>query len=220
MSISLIIILIVLILWSLWGYFSSNVEQARYTVLEKKNGYEIRSYPKHIVAQTTVVGDYRTSLNTGFRIVAGYIFGGNIKKEGIAMTAPVVAREPDNSSDVYVNEKIAMTSPVVATKVSVNNEVRSRVISFGMPHTYTTLESLPIPTDNRVKLVEILEEKYAVKRFSWLATEKRVDGFEKQLIEQLEKDNIETLGTVAYAGYNAPWTPPWMRRQEVLVKVK
>ncbi len=203
----LIIILIILVLWSLWGFFSSRVEHAEYSILEKKKGYEVRLYPKHIVAQTTVEGDYRTALNTGFRIVARYIFGGNVKKQGIAMTAPVVARE-------NVNQKIAMTSPVMATESN-----GSRVISFGMPKSYS-METLPIPTDDRVKLVQIPEEKYAAKRFSWFATEVRVDHFEKLLIEQLKKDNIEILGSVAYAGYNAPWTPPWMRRQEVLVKVK
>jgi len=135
------------------------------------------------------------------------------------MTAPVVARESSITSDISNNEKISMTSPVIAKKISNDNNIESRIISFGMPHTYT-LESLPVPIDARVKLVEIPESKFAVKRFSWLATEKRVSRFEKKLIEQLKNDDIEILDTVAYAGYNAPWTPPWMRRQEVLVKVK
>ena len=203
----LIIILVVLILWTFWGYFSSRVEQAQYSVVEKKKKYEVRLYPKHIVAQTTVAGDRRTSLNNGFRIVAGYIFGGNEKKQSVAMTAPVVARES-------VSEKIAMTSPVVATKSG-----DSRIISFGMPRSYT-LGTLPMPTDSRVKLVEIPEEKYAVMKFSWLATEKRVQRFERELAVALSIDHVETLGVVAYAGYDAPWTPPWMRRQEVLVKIK
>jgi len=57
------------------------------------DGYEIREYPSHIVAQTTVQGLYSESLRTGFSIVAEYIFGGNTKKESIAMTAPVVAQK-------------------------------------------------------------------------------------------------------------------------------
>lgn len=190
----LTIILILLALWTLWGFFSSRVEQAEYSVLEKKKGYEIRLYPKHIVAQTTVEGDYRTALNTGFRIVARYIFGGNEKKHSVSMTAPVVA-----------------------TKVSESN--LTQVISFGMPRSYT-LETLPTPTDSRVKLVEIPPEKYAVKKFSWLATRGRVEKFERELVLALSADHVETLGVVAYAGYDAPWTLPWMRRQEVLVQVK
>jgi len=212
MTILLVLILIVLTLWTLWGYVSSRVEQAEYSILEKKKGYEIRLYPQHIVAQTTVEGDYRTALNTGFRIVARYIFGGNIKKQSVAMTAPVVARED-------ASQKIAMTSPVVSTQHSLENKNGTRVISFGMPKSYT-LETLPIPTDSRVKLVQIPAEKYAVKKFSWFATEKRVKKFEGELLSMLATDHVETLGVVAYAGYDAPWTPPWMRKQEVLVKVK
>jgi hypothetical protein len=103
----LIAIIIIAVLWSVWGYVSSRVEQADYTVLQSMNGYEIREYPAHIVAQTTVQGAQREAMSTGFRIVAGYIFGANTKKESIAMTAPVVAEKS--------SESIAMTAPVVAT---------------------------------------------------------------------------------------------------------
>ena len=87
----IIAFVVVIGLWSVWGFFGSRVEQADYTVLKKMDGYEIREYPQHIVAQTTVQGSYRESMNNGFSIVAGYIFGDNTKKERIAMTAPVVA---------------------------------------------------------------------------------------------------------------------------------
>lgn len=202
---TLITIIVVLVLWSAWGYFSSRVEQAEYTVIKKADGYEIREYPKHIVAQTTVTGTRSEALNEGFRIVAGYIFGGNIKKEGIAMTAPVVAKKSEN---------IAMTAPVVAS-----TEGSSQVISFGMPKSYT-LETLPTPTDLRVKLVEVPTEKFAVLKFSWFRTDARLKRMEERLIADLKRDNIDTIGQPAYAGYNAPGTPPWMSRNEVLIKIK
>ena len=111
--ITILIALVILIgLWSILGFFGSRVEQADYTVVKKMDGYEIREYPAHIVAQTTVKGSYGESMGNGFRIVAGYIFGGNTKKESIAMTAPVVAQK---SKDEKISESIAMTAPVVAT---------------------------------------------------------------------------------------------------------
>ena len=61
----------IVFLWSLWGYFSSRVENTQYSVLESKTGYEVRLYPEHIVAQTTVKGSYKEALNKGFSIVAG-----------------------------------------------------------------------------------------------------------------------------------------------------
>jgi len=207
----LIALVVVIALWSIGGIFGSRVEQADYTVVKTMNGYEIREYPAHIVAQTTVQGSYGESMSNGFRIVAGYIFGGNTKRESIAMTAPVVAQKGEGSQ---ASERIAMTAPVVATA-----EGDSQVISFGMPRSYT-LETLPKPNDPRVKIVMIPAKKYAVVRFSWYRSDARVKNMQEKLLSALARDGIVAEGSTAYAGYNAPWTPPWMTRNEVLVEVK
>jgi hypothetical protein len=146
-------------------------------------------------------------MNSGFSIVAGYIFGGNVKKENIAMTAPVVMQEKSS-------EKIAMTAPVVMSDTG-----NSRTISFGMPKGYT-LETLPTPTDPRVKLVEVQDKKFAVITFSGYRTNTRIEKMEEKLLSSLAKDKVEVIGVPSYAGYNAPGTPPWMTRNEVLVEVK
>ena len=210
MTYIIIIFLAIITLWSLWGFFGSRVEQNYYTVLEQKNGYEIREYPEHIVAQTTVQGSYGESMNSGFSIVAGYIFGGNTKKESIAMTAPVVAQNKNADS---TSEKIAMTAPVVAT-----SEGESHIISFSMPRSYT-LETLPTPSDSRVKIVMIPAKKYAVMQFSWYRSDARIKSVQEKLLLGLSRDGIVTERSVAYAGYNAPGTPPWMTRNEVLVEI-
>ena len=207
---TLIALVIIIGLWSVWGFFGSRVEQADYTVVKKMKGYEIREYPAHIVAQTTVQGSYGESMGNGFRIVAGYIFGGKTKKESIAMTAPVVAQK---SKDEKISESIAMTAPVVATK-----EGDSQIISFGMPRSYT-LETLPTPNDPRVKIVMIPAKKYAVLQFSWYRSDGRVKMMQEKLLSALTRDGVATKGSTAYAGYNAPWTPPWMNRNEVLVEI-
>ena len=206
----LIALIVILGLWSAWGFFSSRVEQTDYVLLKKVNGYEIREYPAHIVAQTTVQGSYAESMNTGFGIVAGYIFGGNTKKESIAMTAPVVAQGEEVKK---VSESIAMTAPVVSTA-----EGDSQIISFGMPRSYT-LETLPTPNDPRVKIVMIPTKKYAVMQFYWYSSAARVKNMEEKLLSLLARDGVLTRGGMAYAGYNAPWTPPWMTRNEVLIEI-
>lgn len=214
-----------IVLWSIWGYFSSRVENAKYSVIESKSEYEIRLYPEHIVAQTTVKGTYDEALNQGFRIVAGYIFGGNTKKESIAMTAPVIEKSvtqnsasektsvEKNTAEKLQGESIAMTSPVMA-----NIEGDGHTIAFGMPRSYT-LETLPVPNDSRIKIVTIPEKKMAVIRFSWFRNTARVQSKKQILIDVLKRNNIKIIGEPQYAGYNAPWTPPWMTRNEVLVEV-
>lgn len=207
----LITLVVVTLLWSIWGFFGSRVEQADYTIVKKMNSYEIRKYPAHIVAQTTVQGSYGESMGKGFSIVAGYIFGGNTKKKTIAMTAPVVAQKRDGAKS---SESIAMTAPVVAM-----TEGDSQIISFNMPRSYT-LETLPTPTDSRVKIVMIPAKKYAVMRFSWYRSDARIKSMQKKLLSALSHDGVVRQGITAYAGYNAPWTPPWMTRNEVLVEVQ
>lgn len=200
----IILLIAVIILWSVWGLSGSRVEQMDYTVVKKMNGYEIREYSAHIEAQTTVKGTYGESLNRGFGILAGYIFGRNTKRESIAMTAPVVAKA----------EKIAMTAPVVAT-----TKGSSQTISFGMPRAYT-LKTLPQPDDARVKLVSVPAKKFAVIRFAGYRTEAQTKSKQAKLLSLLARDRTATTGSVAYAGYNPPWTPPWLTRHEVLVEVK
>jgi hypothetical protein len=202
-----LILVVLIVLWSLWGYFSSRVEQAQYTVLSNADGYEVRTYAAHIEAQTTVSGSYREAINSGFSIIAGYIFGGNTKKEGIAMTAPV--REQKQSA-----EKIAMTAPVVA-------ETRGgdRIVAFVMPSSYT-LDTLPTPTDPRVRIVAVPSKKMAALRFSWIRSADRIAAMESRLLNSLARDHVEVVGEPSYAGYNAPWTPPWMMRNEILVEIK
>jgi hypothetical protein len=207
----LIIFVVVALLWSIWGFFGSRVEQADYSVVKRMKGYEIREYPAHIVAQTKVQGPYGKSMSNGFRIIAGYIFGGNTKKESIAMTAPVVAQKGERSN---ASESIAMTAPVVAT---VDGD--SQLISFGMPHSYT-LKTLPTPNDSRVKIVMVPAKKYGAMRFSWYRSDVRIKRMQEKLILALARDGLISEGAFAYAGYNAPWTPPWMERNEVLIELK
>ena len=203
----LTVIIAIIVLWSAWGYFSSRVEQAEYRVIKKMAGYEVREYSAHIVAETTVKGKYSDALNEGFRIVAGYIFGGNSKRQGIAMTSPVLDQSVDS-------EKISMTAPVLET-----TQGESHVISFGMPKSYT-LQTLPIPTDSRVKIVQVPAKQFAAIKFSWIRSDMRVKKMEFKLLELISRDGIKFLGKPIYAGYNAPWTPPWMTRNEVMIELK
>jgi effector-binding domain-containing protein len=207
---AIIVLIVIAGLWSLLGLFGSRVERADYTVVKKMNGYEIREYPAHIVAQTEVRGAFGNALRSGFSIVAGYIFGGNTKNERIAMTAPVVVH---SGAHEVASEQIAMTAPVMA-----RTEGGATIISFGMPRSYT-LATLPTPNDPRVKIVTIPPTKYAALRFSWYRSDARIAKMREKLISALIRDGVAIRGGTAYAGYNAPWTAPWMNRNEVLVEL-
>ena len=119
------------------GPIMSDVEQAKYTVIQSSGNIEQRDYDQLIVAETEVSGDRKEAINSGFRTIADYIFGNNIATQKIAMTAPVIQQN---------NEKVSMTAPVIQQSNNGKWQVR-----FVMPATYT-LESLPVPVNKSVKI--------------------------------------------------------------------
>lgn len=220
MYIILLVIVAILLVWTAISYFlNRSVKTPEYTVVEKSEGYEIRSYKPYLTAQVEVSGTYDEAINKGFRILADYIFGNNTKQTGIAMTAPVTEAE---------SKKIAMTAPVVEKESEVlsmtapvveTGDNKKRIISFVMPFEYT-LETLPKPNNPEVKIVPQEARKVAVLRFSWFRNAQRVADKKQELSKFLERDSIKPKGSPEYAGYNAPFTAPWLYRNEVMIEIE
>jgi len=199
-------VLLAVVLWTAGSYLAiTNLEEPSYTVLEKKDGYEIRLYKPYIIATTEINGTYSQALNQGFRQIADYIFGNNTAQTKIAMTAPVLESQ---------SEKIAMTVPVTTSL----DESASRSVSFVLPASYT-LDSLPIPNNDKVKLVEVPERTVAALRFTWYATESRVADKKAQLQQLLKKDELAATGPAQVAQYNPPLSMPLTRRNEILIPI-
>ena len=223
MNTILIIIGVVLVVWLLYTWLPvGNIEEPKYTLISQENGYEIREYGDYILAETTISGaeNRDEASRKGFSIIAGYIFGDNIKKDKISMTVPVNTEES-------TSEKIAMTAPVNTEKIEMTMPVNTEEeadsgaynVSFVMPSKYT-LETLPEPNDKRVKLREVLAHKVAVRRFSWTTSESAFTKNEAELLKALSRDGVETVGAVNVARYNTPFTIPFMLRNEVHLEVK
>ena len=194
-------------IWTVGSYLAvRNLEEPSYVVLKKLTGYEIREYQPYIIAETEVTGTYSKALNQGFSAIAGYIFGDNISKTSIAMTAPVLQNE--------TSEKIAMTVPVVNT---LGNET-TRTVSFVLPSKYT-IETLPLPNNPKVVLKEMPARKVAVLQFSWYATEKRILVKKEELEILIAKDGLATDGPTQVAQYNPPFSMPLIRRNEIIIPI-
>lgn len=178
------------------------VEKPDYQVIAKYDGYEVREYQPYIVAETRVTGGQRRADNSGFRILAGYIFGNNVgsgvstrqqaEPEKIAMTAPVISEAADESDYFY---------------------------RFVMPSKYT-LETLPKPTDKSIVLREVPARVVAVRRFSGRWREESFNKHRTLLEQSLARDGLETVGAPMLARYNAPFIPGFMRRNEVMYELE
>ena len=198
------IIALILIVGVLAGPVLSDVEKPDYKVIQSEQNIEIRRYEPMIIAEVEVDGNREGAIGDGFRIIADYIFGNNTVKRDIAMTAPVQQQE---------SQKIAMTAPVQQQSTG-----RSWQISFVMPSKYS-MESLPEPNNDRVRLKEILTKKFVVIEFSGTNSNENVTKHENQLMNYIEANQIKIIGSPKYAFYNAPWTLPFMRRNEVMIEI-
>ena len=145
---------------------------------------EIRAYAPRIMAVTGM-----DDSNGGFRVLAGYIFGGNAEEEKIAMTAPV--------QQSMAGEK---------------------EMAFMMPAEYA-LEDLPEPEDQRVSFRTAPAHTAAVIQFSGWASAEKSDKNWQQLRRFLIAKDIDITGEPTLNQYNPPWTLPFMRRNEIIVPV-
>jgi effector-binding domain-containing protein len=169
------------------------VETTRYEETGRIGEIEIREYPELVLATVTGLSD-----NSAFGILFNYISGRNRKQKKIPMTAPVIT-----------SEKIEMTAPVISDPNS---------FSFVMPLKYK-LEDIPEPSDARIRIRRIPARKLAVIRFKGYAKEKSVNEVKSRLLSILQKNGTATVGEPFLMRYNSPWTPGFMRRNEVGIEI-
>ena len=188
-------------------------EELSYSVLNTDESIEIREYAPHIAAQASVEGTQESVQRDLFRALAGYIFGKNTTQEEISMTAPVVM----DPADVPKSETIEMTAPVTMTSPTQNRWT----MAFSMPSKYS-MQTLPKPVDDRVTLVEVPARTVVAVRYtgSFNDREKRTDSVAK-LTQWLTKNpDYKAVGKPFFAGYDPPFTLPFLRRNEVLLEIK
>ena len=198
------IIALILIVGVLAGPVMSNVEKPDYKVIQSEQNIEIRQYEPMIIAEVEVDGKREDAIGDGFRLLADYIFGNNTVQQVISMTAPVQQKE---------NQNIAMTAPVQQQSTG-----KSWRMSFVMPSKYS-MDSLPVPNNNRVRLKGILAKKFVVIEFSGTNSNENVTEHENQLMNYIEANQIKINGSLKYAFYNPPWSLPFLRRNEVMIEI-
>ena len=179
-------------------------ETPSYSVIRKEKDIELRLYPAYIKAEVSIVEtSYRKAVFKGFNILADFIFGNNIKTEKIAMTSPV---------QVSQSQKIAMTKPVTISGDG------NYIVAFIMPSEFN-LDTLPIPKNDKVKLTSVPSHTMAAIRYSGYFQGSKINKAKMRLNTWLEKERLETAGDYIVAGYNPPWIPWFLARNEVMVEI-
>ena len=154
----------------------AQTEKQKYSVLHKDGEFEIRRYEPAIMASVEMPGSYSSMSSTGFRELAGYIFGGNDEQMKIAMTAPVHVSTADSTS----------------------------TMSFVMPSNYH-IEELPEPESQKIRLHETGMAVTASISFGGYANDKIILKKTEELRELLRSRGIHYKDDFRFLGYNPPY---------------
>ena len=183
----------------LWANISIAYEETSYRILAANQIYEIREYDDRLAVQTS----QENGQNRAFRKLFKYISGSNISSTKIEMTIPVTQ-----------SIKIDMTTPV--TQKFQDGKI---IMRFFLPRKFQ-LETAPQPLSEDLSIVVVKGGKYAVMKYSGRSTVKNFEKHSKLLLEALSINKITTLDDPIKATFNGPLTPFFVRRNEVMVRLK
>ena len=186
---------------------SHAIEEPDYQVIRQlDHNVELRQYAPYVVAEVDLKATAADAGNQAFPILAGYIFGKNKGERKFAMTAPV--------TQTAAPVKMEMTAPV--TQAAVAGGMR---VQFVLPKG-VTLESAPEPLDPRVQLRLVPATSWAAIRYSGMWTQSNYKEHLALLKTTLDKAGVATQGEPVLARYNAPFTPWFLRRNEIWLALR
>jgi hypothetical protein len=184
---------------------SHATEEPEYKIVQKLKDIELRKYAAYTVAEVVVPGPAAEAGNQAFPILAGYIFGKNRGERKLAMTAPVIqTAEP---------VKLEMTAPVTQTAARGGFRVQ-----FVLPKGVTAATA-PEPLDTRVTLRDITANRVAVIRYSGFWSDANYNQHLEKLQAALHAAGLTWEGEAVYSRYNAPFTPWFLRRNEIWLQL-
>jgi hypothetical protein len=180
-------------------------EEPSYKVVQRLDGAEVRLYDGYTVAEVVVPGTSDEAGSRAFPILAGYIFGKNKGERKFAMTAPVTqSAEP---------VKLEMTAPVIQTAQTGGFRVQ-----FVLPKGVTAATA-PEPLDSQIMLRDIAPSRVAVIRYSGFWSEANYKQHLASLQTALRAADLVGVGEPLYSRYNAPFTPWFLRRNEIWLRL-
>lgn len=105
--------------------------------------------------------------------------------------------------------QIAMTAPVIT----------DQRMSFILPTNMSKVDA-PAPAGQAIEFTTVPARQLATLSFSWLTPPDRVARKTTELMNALQASGIRPADQPFLMRYNDPWTPPFLRRNEVAVEIR
>jgi len=176
--------------WKAFG--REKYETASYEVTKSDGDFEVRKYPDlELVVTSSAKGS--SGDDGSFMRLFRYISGENEAEQKIAMTTPVFM---DRSEE----EEAGRMGFMIPAKVAESGA--------------------PSPKHDKVDIKTRPAGEFAVYRFSGRLDSRLEGEAKKKLFEWIEANGLTATGEAEFAGYDPPWTPGPMRRNEVLIRLK
>lgn len=193
------------LLFTIRAHAAMLIEQTKYTIFLTENKFEIRDYESYILAETIVEGEFDDAGERAFNRLYWFISGDNLPCEEKSRAMPISLRSK--------SEKIKMTSPVVLQ--SGNGHW---TVSFMMPASYN-LDNLPQPADYGITVRQVPPRRMATVRYSSFWSLKSYLKNRLTLESWIKKVGLTTSGDPVWARYSEPFTPWFLRRNEVMIPI-
>ena len=165
-------------------------ESAPYKLVSKDGGFEVRDYPEFSVAETRTGELGRGDADSGFMRLFGFISGRNEAKVKIPMTTPVL----------------------------ISGDEGGRTMAFVLPKQLRG--TAPRPTEELVKVGQSKAGQFAVFRFKGRRTALNESESLQRLKVWMKGANLRSTSEPVFAYFDPPWTPWFLRRNEVMLRLQ
>ena len=155
---------------------NQRIEEYPYEVINTYQSFEIRRYEEALFSSIRLNStSYKQGSSKGFSILANYIFGGNDRKQRIAMTSPVTMTLEDNMR-----------------------------VMFMIPNSLER-DDMPLPNDRLIDFILEPKKTLAVVTFGGWASDKKIAKYKSRLTEALSNEGIQHENKFFVFGYNPPY---------------
>ena len=166
-------------------------QRQEFRVTRTYNDFEVREYIPCVLAEVKVSADYSSATSSAFSRLFRYISKGNASQEKIAMTAPVITSQKENTSNEWF-------------------------VSFVMP-SGSTFGHLPHPDDPHVILRDLDAHTCIATSFRGRATAEKAAQVTQQLRAAAAKENIALSDETRICRFDPPYKPGFMQYNEIVI---